>query len=598
MPEATTTPSSRSRPRMTRAAVRRAAALAPGVAIVIRGAQRGRRPTAQAVEVARVRDGVGAGKSVELLLATGRRARVPREQWQEVQGDLEAFVREELAPLDAAAREAVLETLAAATGLDEEASLELSASIQAIREVLRERLPRCAVDEAQPAGLSVEGVLAVDDSSVWVDGWMHDEDGRGAVTLVSPESARLAVTAVAHRYERPDVVQFYAGLGVERTRDHGFTAYLTLPGPSLLSNGWIAELETTDGTQLETPCPAVVRDPAAVRATILGQLGAAGPVGGPLAERHGRPALTRLQERIVAAAEIESVDDYGEQPRNPAVSIVVPLYKRLDFLEHQLLHFSRDPGFAELELVFVLDSTEQAGELAAQARELFALHGLPFRVVNLASGAGFAGANLRGIEASRAPRLLLLNSDVIPSRPGWVGEMSEFYDATQGIGALGPKLLYEDDSLQHAGLYFHRPAGSEVWHNGHCFKGLHRTLPAANLVRPVPAVTAACMMVDRDLYEEAGGLPLHYTQGDYEDSELCLRIGELGRRNWYLPSVELYHLEGQSYLPGVRRVPSEYNRWLHSQLWGERIEELMSGFDPHDPAASPDRPTTERGKSS
>ncbi|HET7178042.1 MAG TPA: hypothetical protein VFI63_05065, partial [Solirubrobacterales bacterium] len=132
----------------------------------------------------------------------------------------------------------------------------------------------------------------------------------------------------------------------------------------------------------------------------------------------------------------------------------------------------------------------------------------------------------------------------------------------------------------------------------HCFKGLHRTLPAANLVRPVPAVTAACMMVDRDLYEEAGGLPLHYTQGDYEDSELCLRIGELGRRNWYLPSVELYHLEGQSYLPGVRRVPSEYNRWLHSLLWAERIEELMSGFDPHDPAASPDRPTTERGKSS
>lgn len=579
MPEATSIAASRSKSRMTRAAVRRAASLAPGVAIVIRGAQRGRRPGAQAVEVARVRNGVAAGKSVELLLGSGRRARVPREQWEEVQGDLKAFVREELAPLDAEARDAVLETLAAATGLDEDASLELSASIQAIREVLRERLPRCAVDEAQPVGLSVEQILAVDDSSVWVNGWMHDEDGRGAVTLISPEGARLAVTEVAHCHERPDVIQFYAGLGVERTRDHGFTAYLTLPGPSLLSNGWIAELETSGGTQLETPCPSVVRDPAAVRATILGQLGAGGSVGGALAERHGRLALTRLQERIVAAARIESVDDYGEQPRNPAASIVVPLYKRLDFVEHQLLHFSRDPGFAALELIFVLDSSEQKDELAAQARELFALHGLPFRVVNLSSGAGFAGANMRGIEVSRARRLLLLNSDVIPSRPGWVEAMSEFYDATEGIGALGPKLLYQDDSLQHAGLYFHRPPGSEVWQNAHCFKGLHRTLPAANLARPVPAVTAACMMVDRDLYEEAGGLPLHYMQGDYEDSELCIRLGELGRKSWYLPAVELYHLEGQSYLPGIRRVPSEYNMWLHSFLWGERIEELVAGFD-------------------
>jgi len=96
----------------------------------------------------------------------------------------------------------------------------------------------------------------------------------------------------------------------------------------------------------------------------------------------------------------------------------------------------------------------------------------------------------------------------------------------------------------------------------------------------VPAVTAACMMVDRALYEQVDGLPLHYVQGDYEDSELCLRLVEVGYENWYLDTAELYHLEGQSYLPGVRRIPSEYNMWLHTSLWGERIEELMAGFAP------------------
>jgi hypothetical protein len=88
-------------------------------------------------------------------------------------------------------------------------------------------------------------------------------------------------------------------------------------------------------------------------------------------------------------------------------------------------------------------------------------------------------------------------------------------------------------------------------------------------------------MIDRELYDEVGGLPLHFVQGDYEDSELCLRLAESGRENWYLPTVELYHLEGQSYVPGVRRIPSEYNMWLHSQLHGEQIEMIMEDFDPN-----------------
>ncbi len=567
--------------RASRPAVRRAAKLASDAAILIHDGARSPSATGQSVDIARVMNGSSRAASVELVLASGRSFKVAREQWEEVRGDLKALIRDELAPLDAEAREAVLQGLAASTALEGRGSFELSGSLYAIREVLRERLPRCSVSEDQPAGLAVEEVLAIDDSSFWINGWMHDEDGMGDVTTVSPESARVSVTERAHRYERPDVVQFYAGQGVGRSRDHGFTAHVTLPGPSLLSGGWIAELRTSNGTQMEIQCPNVVRDPQIVRSTILGELGNQGKMVGPLTVNHGRPALTRLQERIVAESRIESVDDYGEPPANPELSIVIPLYKRLDFIEHQLLQLSRDPDFAGVELVYVLDSTEQAAALTKQAHDLFGLYGLPFRVVNLTAGGGFAAANNHGIEVSRGKRLLLLNSDVIPDRPGWMSAMNDFYDETPGIGALGPKLLYEDDSLQHAGLYFYRAPGSQLWENAHCFKGMHRTLPAANVARPVPAVTAACMMIDRDIYEEVGGLPLHYVQGDYEDSELCIRLGESGRKNWYLPAVELYHLEGQSYTPGVRRIPSEYNMWLHSHLHGERIEELMGAFDPH-----------------
>jgi GT2 family glycosyltransferase len=91
----------------------------------------------------------------------------------------------------------------------------------------------------------------------------------------------------------------------------------------------------------------------------------------------------------------------------------------------------------------------------------------------------------------------------------------------------------------------------------------------------VPAVTAACMMIDAGLYRELGGLRGKYIQGDYEDSDLCLRLFERGRRNWYLPSVELYHLEGQSYPSQTRELTGNYNRWLHTHTWHIEIASLM-----------------------
>lgn len=492
------------------------------------------------------------------------------------EGELKTLLRDELSGLEAVQRTELLERLASAGA----GAPSRGAQLFGIREVLRERLPICVVDERQPVGLAVEQILAIDERSFWINGWAHDEGDGGRIWAVSPEGCRVELGDRAFRFERPDVIQFYSGLGAA-AGEHGFTAFLELPAPSRLPTGWVLELHTPAGAAVEVHCPPANTDPQTIRAAILGELGNHGALAGPLAAEHGRHALSRLQERIVAESEIDSVDVYGEPPASPEVSIVIPLYRRLDFLEHQLLHFSADPELAEAELVYVLDSVEQREELAGRARELFALYRLPFKVVNPTAGSGFAGANRHGIAVAGGRKLLLLNSDVIPDRPGWLGEMCRFYDEGERIGALGAKLLYEDDSLQHAGLYFHRLPGTEVWGNAHRFKGLHRSFPAAEVAQPVPAVTAACVLVDRERYEEAGGLPLHYVQGDYEDSELCLRLERAGYENWYLPAAELYHLEGQSYLAEARRGPSDYNMWLHSEIWGSRIASVMEQFDPH-----------------
>jgi len=275
---------------------------------------------------------------------------------------------------------------------------------------------------------------------------------------------------------------------------------------------------------------------------------------------------------------VESVVQYGTPVESPDVSIIVPLYQRIDFLEQQLAQFVHDPEIFEAELIYVLDSPELADALRDAAAQLFPLYRMPFKIVTLKQNAGFSAVNNVGASLARGRLLLLLNSDVLPDKPGWLGRMIEFYDSTPGIGALGPKLLFEDDSLQHAGVYFFPLADSSLWENMHYFKGLHRRLPVANVPRPVPAVTGACLMIDSDLYQRFGGLRSIYVQGDYEDSDLCLQLVEAGYENWYLPDAELYHLEGQSQAVSSRQLHNRYNIWLHTRLWRERIGEAMDRY--------------------
>jgi GT2 family glycosyltransferase len=238
-------------------------------------------------------------------------------------------------------------------------------------------------------------------------------------------------------------------------------------------------------------------------------------------------------------------------------------------------HWAQDPEIAGQDLIYVLDSPEQAVVLEERARGLHSIYGIPFRLAVMKGNAGIAGASNKAAELALADKLLLMDSDVVPAAPGWLGRMTAFYDSTPNIGALGPKLLYEDDSLQHAGIHFRR-APDMLWDTVHYFKGQHRSLPEANAARQVPAVTGACMMVDRALYEQAGGLSHRYLVGGYEDTDFCLRLTEAGREHWYIPGAELYHLEGQSYPKELREETNPYNRWLHSELWGEQLLQLES----------------------
>jgi GT2 family glycosyltransferase len=230
-----------------------------------------------------------------------------------------------------------------------------------------------------------------------------------------------------------------------------------------------------------------------------------------------------------------------------------------------------------VDLIYVLDSPEQKDELIDLASRLYPIYLVPLRVAVLQRNVGFANANNAGASIASAPLLLLMNSDVLPDKPGWLSTMASFYESRPSIGALGPKLLYEDGSIQHAGMHFHQPTGSTLWQDAHYFRGLHRDFPGANVPRPVPLLSGACMMIASDLYRDQGGLQARYVQGDYEDSDICMRLSEQGLENWYLPQAELYHLEALSYGSDLRLPANRYNAWLHTHLWRGRIEALVRG---------------------
>ena len=189
------------------------------------------------------------------------------------------------------------------------------------------------------------------------------------------------------------------------------------------------------------------------------------------------------------------------------MSIIIPLYKNLEFLRFQLAAFAIDPtinGAGGAEIILVLDSPEQRAELQHYLHGLFGLYAMPLTLVVHAANHGYSSANNSGAAVARARHLLFLNSDVIPDRSGWLPLLTAELEASPKTGAVGPKLLFEDDSLQHAGLFFGRDYRGR-WINQHYHKGMPRDFAPACQPRAVPGVTGACLLMPSAVFKEIGG---------------------------------------------------------------------------------------------
>jgi GT2 family glycosyltransferase len=231
---------------------------------------------------------------------------------------------------------------------------------------------------------------------------------------------------------------------------------------------------------------------------------------------------------------------------SPSVSIIIPTHDNLVYLRRCLDSLFTVTDYENFGVVLVDNGSREQETLAyyetlyEDPRILFVPYDEPFN---------FSTANNSGAMKSKGELILFLNDDVKVIDSEWLEEMVRWVERPE-IGVVGAKLLYPDRSIQHAGIILGMGG-----HAGHVFYGAREgeTGPfgSTEWYRNYMAVTGACLMIPRKVFNEVGGFDESFRLA-FGDVDLCLRVKNAGYRVLYTPFARLIHYEGATrghYIP-------------------------------------------------
>ena len=261
----------------------------------------------------------------------------------------------------------------------------------------------------------------------------------------------------------------------------------------------------------------------------------------------------------------------------PGVSIIVPTRDRADLLRQCMAGLLDRTDYTPIEILVVdNDSVEPATHayfagLAAEPR---------VRILHFPGPFSYSAINNFAVAQTRYDLILLLNNDIQVIHPEWLREMVS-HAVRPEIGAVGAKLYYPDDTIQHAGVIVGLGGAA-----GHPFCHFRRTDPGyygrLMLTQNLSAVTAACLLMRKSVFQEAGGLDEVNLAVAFNDVDLCLRVRECGYRILWTPYAELYHWESVS--RGSDLAPERVERFRCEVNY---VAARWRGVIAHDPYYNP-----------
>lgn len=262
--------------------------------------------------------------------------------------------------------------------------------------------------------------------------------------------------------------------------------------------------------------------------------------------------------------------------QRPKVSIVIANKDHVEDLSRCVESIINVSTYDNYEIVIV-ENNSQTQEIQKYYEEISKHPAV--RVVEYKGAFNYSKINNLGVKESTGEYVLLLNNDTQVISPDWIEELL-MYACREDVGVVGAKLYYEDKTIQHAGIVIglgaHRTAGHT-----------HYRVPEANVgymgklcyAQDVTAVTGACMMVRKSLYEELGGLDEEFAVA-LNDVDFCLKAREKGLLNIFTPFAELYHFESKS-----RGSDKDDARAIRYQQESDRFkakwEEVLEKGDPY-----------------
>src|SRR3990170_8700755 len=256
--------------------------------------------------------------------------------------------------------------------------------------------------------------------------------------------------------------------------------------------------------------------------------------------------------------------NFTEQ-RKDKVAIIIPTRDRLDLLKSCIESIEAKTTYKSYEIIIADDSSREEATLNY-------FKSVRHKIINTGDEGPF---NFSRIINSAVRQLdddveyiLLLNNDTEVITDNWIEEMLGLMQSPE-IGAVGAKLLYKDNKIQHAGIIAPLHEGLP----GHAFKTLDDSslgyLFYARVVRNYSAVTAACMLTRRSYFNQVGGFDEDHLNEAYNDVDYCLKLREKGYRVVYTPYAALYHYEGGS---RGKSVPAK-NEYYFRKRWGHIVSD-------------------------